>query len=519
MQIKLGHIYNTDKLKLVLIIDKLKNNRFKFVPLIKNSSQGLLIEELKASAIIKEVSAINSAEIKTEVLKLDYGRLDAILRELVKYDAGIYFQNTKEKAKSRYIPAAGKIIGENELMNMIDASLDMWLTTGRFNDKFEKELAKFLGARHALTVNSGSSANLLALSALTSHKLKNKRLRPGDEVITVAAGFPTTVNPIIQNGLIPVFVDVDLKTFGVKTDQIEESMTKKTKAIFAAHTLGNPFDIDKVLDICRRHNLWLIEDNCDALGSEYKGKYTGTFGHIGTMSFYPAHHITMGEGGAVVTDDIGLFDILASMRDWGRDCYCPSGKDNTCGERFEQQHGKLPFGYDHKYVYAHTGYNFKITDWQAAIGLSQLKKLPDFIKKRQSNFALLKSEFKKFAEYFILPEAAENSSPSWFGFWLTLKENVNFSKKDLVDFLEQSGIGTRNLFAGNILRQPVFVDDDIKIRIRNSGILISSDLKEEHYALLPNTDAIMERSFWIGLWPSISENEIKYISSKINEFI
>jgi CDP-6-deoxy-D-xylo-4-hexulose-3-dehydrase len=404
-------------------------------------------------------------------------------------------------------------------MNMLDASLDMWLTTGRFNDQFEKELAKFLGTRHALTVNSGSSANLLALSALTSHKLKNKRLKPNDEVITVAAGFPTTVNPIIQNGFIPVFVDVDLKTFGVKTDQIEESITKKTKAVFIAHTLGNPFAIDKVLDICRRHNLWLIEDNCDALGSEYKGKHTGTFGHIGTMSFYPAHHITMGEGGAVITDDTVLFDILASMRDWGRDCYCPSGKDNTCGKRFEQQHGKLPFGYDHKYVYAHTGYNFKITDWQAAIGLSQLKKLPDFIKKRRNNFALLKSELKKYEKYFILPEAAENSNPSWFGFWLTLKENVNFSKKDLVDFLEKSGIGTRNLFAGNILRQPVFVDDEIKIRIRNSDVLISSDLKEGHYALLPNTDVIMERSFWIGLWPGISENEIKYISNKINEFI
>jgi CDP-6-deoxy-D-xylo-4-hexulose-3-dehydrase len=487
--------------------------------LSKNSSQGFLIEELKASALIEEVSTINSAEIKAEIMKLDYSRLDAILRELVKYDSRIYLQNTKEQTKSNYIPAAGKVIEESELMNMLDASLDMWLTTGRFNEQFENELAKFLGIRHALTVNSGSSANLLALSALTSHKLKDKRLKPKDEVITVAAGFPTTVNPIIQNGLIPVFVDVDLKTFGVKSEQIEESITKKTKAVFIAHTLGNPFNLDKVLEICRRHNLWLIEDNCDALGSEYKGKYTGTFGHIGTMSFYPAHHITMGEGGAVVTNDPVLFDILASMRDWGRDCYCPSGKDNTCGKRFEQQHGKLPFGYDHKYVYAHPGYNFKITDWQAAIGLSQLKKLPDFIKKRQNNFVLLKAEFKKFEKCFILPEAAENSNPSWFGFWLTLKENLNFSKKALVDFLEKSGIGTRNLFAGNILRQPVFVDDEIKIRIRNSGVLISSDLKEEHYALLPNTDAIMQRSFWIGLWPGISENEIKYISSKINEFI
>ena len=519
MQIKRGHVYSTRKSELVLIIDKLKNNRFKFIPLIKNSSRGFLIEELKASAVIEEVSAINSAEIKTEVLKLDYGRLDTLLRELVKSDSRIYLQNTKEKAKRKYIPAAGKMIEESELMNMLDASLDMWLTTGRFNDQFEKELAKFLRVRHALTVNSGSSANLLALSALTSHKLKDKRLKPNDEVITVAAGFPTTVNPIIQNGLIPVFVDVDLKTFGVKSEQIEESITQKTKAVFIAHTLGNPFEIDKVLDTCRKHNLWLIEDNCDALGSEYKGKYTGTFGHIGTMSFYPAHHITMGEGGAVVTNDAGIFDILASMRDWGRDCYCPSGKDNSCGKRFEQQHGRLPFGYDHKYVYSHTGYNFKITDWQAAIGLAQLKKLPDFIRKRQNNFTLLKAAFKKFEKYFILPEAAKKSNPSWFGFCLTLKENVKFSKKELVDFLEKNGIGTRNLFAGNILRQPVFVDNEIKIRIRNSSILISSDLTEEHYALLPNTDAIMERSFWIGLWPGVSENEIKYVSNKINEFI
>ena len=310
-----------------------------------------------------------------------------------------------------------------------------------------------------------------------------------------------------------------METFNIKVDQIEEAITKKTKAIFIAHTLGNPFNIDRVLDICKKNNLWLIEDNCDSLGSKYKNKFTGTFGHIGTISFYPAHHITMGEGGAVITNDKTLHEIILSFRDWGRDCYCLSGKDNSCGKRFDQQLGKLPFGYDHKYVYSHLGYNLKITDLQAAIGLAQLSKLNLFIKTRKENFNLLYKNFKQFDKYFILPEATENSEPSWFGFYLTLKSSLNFSKNDLVEYLEKNNIGTRNLFAGNMLRQPVFVDDDIKLRIRNSELLISSKLNENHFDLLPNTEVIMERSFWIGLWQGIGEKEINYFVEKMKEFL
>lgn len=442
------------------------------------------------------------------------------LRDAVKKAALEYYQKThavkKEKA---YIPASGKCLDEEDLSNMIDATLDMWLTAGRFNDEFEKRFADFLGVKHALTTNSGSSANLLALTALTSHKLGERRLKKGDEVITVAAGFPTTVNPIIQNGLTPVFVDVDLKTHNISAEQIEQALTPKTKAVFVAHTLGNPFNLGEILPLCKKHNLWLIEDSCDALGAKYDGKYTGTIGHIGTFSFYPAHHITMGEGGALCTNDTQLYRIIMSFRDWGRDCWCKPGVDNTCKNRFNMQLGKLPFGYDHKYTYSHIGYNLKITDWQAACALSQLKKLEGFVAKRKSNFARLLNGLKPFEKYFILPEHAPKAEPSWFGLLLTVKEDAGFNKIELCKYLEEHGIGTRQLFAGNLLRQPAFTENDIALRIKNSPLLNSRDLNEEHYAMLPNTDKVMNGSFWVGVWPGLTEEDISKTIKTFQDFL
>jgi len=445
--------------------------------------------------------------------------LEKILRKYVKFSAYLFYLIAKPNKRNKYIPASGKILDQNELFGMIDASLDMWLTTGRFNDKFEKKLADYLDVKYILTTNSGSSANLLAISALTSYKLGDRRLKEGDEVITVAAGFPTTVNPIVQNGLIPVFIDVEIGTYNIDVTQIEESITEKTKAIFVAHTLGNPFNLDKVMEICNKYNLWLIEDNCDALGSKYKNKYTGTYGHIGTLSFYPAHHITMGEGGALITGDSNLYRIIMSFRDWGRDCWCAPGKDNTCNKRFNMQLGNLPFGYDHKYTYSHTGYNLKITDWQAAIGLSQLDKLDKFIKKRKENFKLLFEGLKEFENYLILPEVIDNADPSWFGFLLTVKENAGFNKIDLCKYLEDNKIGTRQLFAGNILRQPAFTDNSIKLRIKNSQLLNSQELKEENYKLLQNTDIVMNSTFWIGVWPGMTQKDINYIINKLRNYL
>jgi len=445
---------------------------------------------------------------------------DKILRSIIKFFSCIFYDTVNNKSTKRlYINTSGKILGKAELCNMIDASLDMWLTTGRFNDEFEKKLAEFLGIKYVLTTNSGSSANLLALSALTSHKLGEKRLKPGDEVITVAAGFPTTINPIIQNNLIPVFVDVEMGTYNINPAQIEKALTEKTKAIFIAHTLGNPFNLDKILEICQKHNLWLIEDNCDALGSRYKDKYTGTFGHIGTLSFYPAHHITMGEGGAVITDDNQIYKILMSFRDWGRDCWCQPGKDNSCKKRFDMQLGTLPYGYDHKYTYSHTGYNLKITDWQAAIALAQLDKLDLFIKKRKENFNALYTGLKQFEEYFTLPETIESADPSWFGFLITVKDNEKFDKIKLIKYLEENNIGTRQLFAGNILRQPCFVDNDINFRIINSSIINSKNLNESHYQMLPNTESVLNNTFWIGVWPGITKNQIGYIIQTFEKFL
>lgn len=403
-----------------------------------------------------------------------------------------------------YVSASGKVVDEEDLANLIDASLDMWLTSGRYGDEFEKEFSKFIGAKHCSLVNSGSSANLVAVTALTSHKLGSKKLKVGDEVITVAAGFPTTVAPIVQNGLIPVFVDVELETYNIKVEELEEAISDKTRAIVIAHTLGNPFNLNKIMDLAKKFDLWVIEDNCDALGAKYEGKLTGTFGHISTYSFYPAHHITMGEGGAVVTSDPKLHNVIQSIRDWGRDCICPPGRDNICGKRFSQQHGELPLGYDHKYVYSHFGYNLKVTDMQAAIGLSQLKKLPQFIEKRKENFNKLYQGLRQFDEYLILPKAEKSSEPSWFGFPITLRKNTKFNRNSLIKFLENKNIGTRLLFAGNILKQPIFTENNINYRVIGE---------------LSNTDIVMNNTFWIGVWPGIDDEQIEYVLEAFKEFL
>ncbi len=445
--------------------------------------------------------------------------LEKSLRNAAKIAAWLYFKTVyKTKKKSKYIAASGKMLDEKELFNMIDASFDMWLTGGRFNDKFEKEFKKYLGVKYALTVNSGSSANLLAVSALMSDRLVERKLQKGDEIITVAAGFPTTINPIIQNGLIPVFADIELGTYNINPEQVNECLSEKTKAVFIAHTLGNPFDLDKVREFCDKNYLWLIEDNCDALGSEFDDNLTGTFGDIATFSFYPAHHITMGEGGALAANNSELYKILMSLRDWGRDCWCPPGKDNSCAMRFKQQLGNLPFGYDHKYTYSHVGYNLKITDWQASIGLAQMEKLDDFIQKRRKNFEHLYEKLKKFEDFLVLPNAHPKANPSWFGFLITVKDDVPFKTQELIEFLEDSSIGTRRLFGGNTLRQPYFVNNDIQLRIRNSELLTSNNLTEEHYKMLPVTDTVMNNTFWIGVWPGIGRKEIDYIYSTFKTF-
>ena len=400
------------------------------------------------------------------------------------------------------IPPSGKLIGVEELQNMVDASLDGWLTTGRFNDEFEKRLAEFIGVKYAITVNSGSSANLVAFSTLTSPKLGDRAIQKGDEVIGVAAGFPTTVNPIIQFGAIPVFVDVDQYTHNIDPLKIESAITPKTKAIMLAHSLGNPFNLEVVTQLCKRYNLWLIEDCCDALGSKYRGQMCGTFGDIATLSFYPAHHITMGEGGAVFTNNYELKGIAESFRDWGRDCYCPPGKDNTCGKRFCWKLGNLPQGYDHKYTYSHLGFNLKITDMQAACALAQLKKAPDFIKKRKENFEFLRNRLESCSEYLQLPIPTDNSEPSWFGFPITLKENTPFSRLELTTYLDQNKIGTRLLFAGNLVRQPYMKD----VQYRISGTL-------------KNTDNVMSNTFWIGVQPALTEEMLEFVVTKIETYL
>ncbi len=400
-----------------------------------------------------------------------------------------------------YIQYAGRVYDEKEMISLVDSALDFWLTAGRFAKQFEEKFAKFLGVKYCILTNSGSSANLLAISALTSPKLEKRRLKPGDEIITTACAFPTTVNPIIQNNLIPVFIDVDVGTYNIQTDKIEGAISKKTKAIFLAHTLGNPFNLAKIQKICEKYNLWLIEDNCDALGSKYNEKYTGTFGHIATFSFYPAHHITMGEGGALVTNNSELKRLIISFRDWGRDCWCEPGCDNTCGKRFSWQLGSLPFGYDHKYIYSHIGYNLKITDLQAAIGVAQLKKLPGFIKKRKENFRLLYEGLIKYEKYFILPEATLNSDPSWFGFSLLIREGAPFSRDKIINYLEENKIATRMLFGGNLTKQPAY--ENFKYKVIGS---------------LKKTNLVMNNLFWIGIYPGITEEKLDYIVKVIDRF-
>lgn len=399
------------------------------------------------------------------------------------------------------VPVSGKIFDETDVCSLVDSSLDFWLTAGRFNDEFEATLKKFIGTRFALTVNSGSSANLVAMTTLTSHLLKDKGLKAGDEVITVAAGFPTTVNPIIQNGLVPVFVDVEIPTYNVNADLIEAAITPKTRAIAIAHTLGNTFNLAKVTELCKKHNLFLMEDCCDALGTTYNNQHVGTFGDIATLSFYPAHHITMGEGGALFMNNSIVKRAAESIRDWGRDCYCAPGVDNTCGKRFDQQLGDLPFGYDHKYTYSHLGYNLKITDMQAAVGCSQLQHLSKFIDIRKRNFKLLSKGLEDLQDFFILPKATENADPSWFGFPITIKDSSKIDRRELMVFLAEKKIGTRLIFAGNLINQPY---------MKNQNYRISSDLT--------NTDTIMNNSFWIGCYQGISEEMIDYMVGCFSEF-
>ena len=423
------------------------------------------------------------------------------ISKLVKKFSEIKYSKNEFVPGETIIPPSGKLIGEEELQNMVSASLDGWLTTGRFNDLFEKGLADFLGVKYCLSVNSGSSANLVAFSTLTSQKLGDRSIKKGDEVIGVAAGFPTTVNPIIQFGAVPVFVDVNIETHNINVDLIESAITNKTKAIMLAHALGNPFNVKRVKEICDKYNLWLIEDTCDALGAELNGQKCGTFGDIGTLSFYPAHHMTMGEGGAVFMNDPELKVIAESFRDWGRDCYCPPGCDNTCGCRFEQKHGDLPFGYDHKYVYSHSGYNLKITDMQAACGLAQLGKLEYFIKKRRSNYAYLRNKLESLSEFIHLPIPTPNSNPSWFGFPITLKDDCGVSRVDVTKFLDSHKIGSRLLFAGNLLKQPYF--KDVEYRIVGD---------------LTHTEKTMKDTFWIGIQPSLDEVHFDFVSQKMEEF-
>jgi len=426
--------------------------------------------------------------------------------------AAVKYYEIKHKKEKKFTPGdrisyGGRVFDEKEIINLIDSSLDFWLTTGKYAEKFENDFATYLDVKHCSLTNSGSSANLLAFMALTSHKLGERRIKKGDEVITVAAAFPTTVAPIIQYGAIPVFVDVTLPTYNIDITKLEDALSEKTKAVMIAHTLGNPFDLQGVKDFCDKHELWLIEDNCDALGAKYlyngEWKNSGTIGHIGTSSFYPPHHMTMGEGGAVYTNDTQLKRIVESFRDWGRDCWCPSGKDDTCKKRFKQQFGELPVGYDHKYVYSHLGYNLKVTDMQAAIGCAQMDKMPAFIQARRTNWSMLREGLNDLQDVLILPEPTENSKPSWFGFLITVKEDVGFTRDELVSYLEKNKIQTRMLFAGNLLKHPCFDE----MRVTGEGYRVVGELT--------NTDIIMNSTFWIGVYPGMNEDMVNYMIKTI----
>ena len=439
---------------------------------------------------------------KIEILK------NEILDKVAEYYKLVHDKSSKKfEAGVDRINYAGRVFDEKEMLNLVDSSLEFWLTYGKYSAMFEKKLANFLNIKYAFLVNSGSSANLLAFMTLTSPLLKERQIKRGDEVITIACGFPTTISPIVQYGATPVFVDIELNTLNLDVSKLESALSPKTKAIMIAHTLGNPFDLNSIKEFCDKNNLWLIEDNCDALGSRYNEKFTGTFGDIGTSSFYPPHHITMGEGGAVYTDNLLLKKIILSLRDWGRDCWCESGVDNTCNNRFSQQFGELPFGYDHKYVYSHFGYNLKTTDMQASIGVAQLDKLENFTQKRIKNFNLIYNSLKdaNLDKYFILPSSAKESEPSWFGFVLILRDNVKFSRNEIVQYLEKNHIQTRNLFGGNLIKQPLFSDLNEGSDYRVVGDLI-------------NTDRVMNDSFWIGVYPDLKEEQIEYIIETMKGF-
>jgi len=456
--------------------------------------------------------------IRAQIGRIALAPLESLLRMRFSQNTKTFFRGVRVQEINEpfvpghsAVPVSGRVYGPEEMANLVDSALDFWLTTGRFNEAFEERFAKYLGVRHVLTTNSGSSANLLAVSALTSPKLGERRLKPGDEVITIASGFPTTVNPIFQNGLVPVFVDVDIPTYNVNPSMIEAAISEKTRAIMLAHTLGNPFDVDEVLHIAQKHDLWVIEDSCDALGSRYSQKTPnsriqnpkscGTFGHIATFSFYPAHHITMGEGGAIATNDDKLKKIIESFRDWGRDCWCATGHDNTCKRRFDWQAGDLPPGYDHKYIYSHVGYNLKLTDMQAAIGLAQLDKLETFIKKRKENFQSLYDGILELEEFFILPQPTPGTDPSWFGFPLAVRTEALFTRENLIRHLNEHKIGTRLLFGGNLIRQPAYQN----LAFRKIGDL-------------PNSDFVMNQVFWVGVYPGLTFEMIEYVLDSVKAF-
>lgn len=431
--------------------------------------------------------------------------IDTLRKEIIEKTAEYYKAKFAERdfvPGSSRVNYAGRVFDENELVNAVEASLDFWLTEGRFSETFAEKIADFLNVEDVLLTNSGSSANLLAFSALTSEKLGDKRLKSGDEVISVAAGFPTAVTPIIQYGLIPVFVDVDIPTYNINIEMMKKAITPKTRCIFIAHTLGNPFNLDAVMALANENDLWVIEDNCDAFGSQYNGKYTGTFGHLSTMSFYPAHHITTGEGGAIVVNEENLSNIVRAFRDWGRDCYCAGGENNTCGKRFSQQFGSLPFGYDHKYVYSEVGYNLKMTDIQAAIGSAQMDKFPEFCRQRKENFKRWTGVFSKYNECFILPEATDNSDPAWFSFIVSLRDTCPFTRDELTRHLNENLIETRNLFGGNLTKQPAFAGKEWRLA--------------DH---LDNTDFIMNNTFFLGTYPGLTEDMFLFTEKTLAQFV
>ncbi|MGZ4989939.1 MAG: lipopolysaccharide biosynthesis protein RfbH [Methylobacter sp.] len=473
---------------------------------VQISADDLAEGVLKHESVVRVDKVITvQSKICRKVASLNKEKLDEVLRKATAINVENFAEHKYSSVDfvpgASVIPPSGKVLGAGELKNMVDASLDGWLTTGRFNKAFEQLFAKFVGVRYALTTTSGSAANLLAFTALTSYKLGDRALKPGDEVITVAAGFPTTVNPILQNGMVPVFVDVDIPTYNIDPQKIEAAVTERTRAIMVAHTLGNPFDLDAVMAVAQKYNLWVIEDCCDALGSLYKGRHVGTFGHIATCSFYPAHHITMGEGGIVFTKDGKLKKIIESFRDWGRDCYCAPGCDDTCGKRFGWQLGTLPEGYDHKYTYSHLGYNLNISDMQAACALAQMDRLPEFIDARKHNFDYLKVGLKSCEKFLLLPEATPNSEPSWFGFPITIKPDANINRVDLLKYLDQHKIGLRLLFAGNLTRQPY---------MEGRNFRISGELS--------NTDTVMNNTFWIGVYPGLSKEMLDFVITKLEAF-